>query len=95
MQRAKSALRLAVVFGAVFLFFDTTAIVDRRDYSAAASAYIRNPTPENEALLRSEGRKNELVKAGDAAVEAAIVTAVAFGVFAIYRLVRGRHKTRE
>jgi hypothetical protein len=93
MRRAKGALRLAVIFGAAFLFFDATTIVDRRDYTAAVSAYVRNPTPENEARWRSEGRKNELLKMWDAAVEAAIVTAFAFGVFAIYRRLRQREKT--
>jgi len=95
MHRVRRVSWLVLVFGVAFLFFDATTIVDRRDYSAAVSAYVRNPTPQNGALLRTEGRRNELVKAGDAAVEAAIVTVLAFGAFAIYRLFRKREKTRE
>jgi hypothetical protein len=95
MSKAKGALRLAIVFGAAFLFFDLTTIVDRRSYFAAFSTYVHDRTPENEARLRSEARMNELVKAEDAAVEAGIVTAFVFGVFTIYRALRRRKNACE
>ncbi|HXY00777.1 MAG TPA: hypothetical protein VEI54_07630 [Candidatus Limnocylindrales bacterium] len=88
MHRAKTALRFVVIFVVAFLFFDVTTIVDRRDYRKAVFNYTRNPTAENEALVRSERQKNEWVKALDAAAGAAIVTAAAFGVLALYRSFR-------
>jgi len=88
MYRVKTALWFALVFVPAFLFFDSTIFVDRWDYRHAVSVYIQNPTPENEARLRSQRWKNEQVKAADAAVPATIMTALAFGMFAIYRSVR-------
>jgi hypothetical protein len=86
MRSLKAAARFGVLYVAAFLLVDGTIIVDRREYSQAVELYTRNPTPQNDTLVRSERRENEHTKAVDAALAASIVTAITFGVWA-YRTV--------
>lgn len=88
MARLTFCLWIAFVFVVVFVLVYATTFVDRRDYSHAVVDYVRNPTPENEARLQSERRKNEIAKTWDAAAGASLVTAVVLGMFALYRFVR-------
>jgi hypothetical protein len=60
MNRAKRlSIQLTTTAGlALLLFFGVPTIVDRRDYTAAVSQMLKNPSPENEAVLRREEAKN-------------------------------------
>ena len=42
----------------LLLAFSVPTIVDRRDYAAAVSQMVKNPSPENEAVLQREAAKN-------------------------------------
>lgn len=41
------------------LAFSVPTIVDRSDYAAAVSQMVKNPSPENEAVLQREAAKNK------------------------------------
>jgi hypothetical protein len=44
---------------ATALSFTLPVFVDRRDYARAASNYAKNPSPENDKILRLENATNQ------------------------------------
>ena len=54
-----TSVRLAITLAlAVFIAFLVPPFIDRREYTAAVSTYVNNPTPENGAVLAHEYDKN-------------------------------------
>jgi len=95
MRPSRTALGVLLIFGAAFPLFYLITMVDLQSYRNAVFAQIQNPGPENEARLRSERKRNEIVRARDALVVEATVSAIAFGAFALYRHERNRGKNRR
>jgi hypothetical protein len=54
-----ATVRLAITLAlAAFIAFLVPPFIDRREYAAAVSKYVNNPTPENGAVLAHEYDKN-------------------------------------
>ena len=54
-----ATVRLAITLAlAAFIAFLVPPFIDRREYAAAVSTYVNNPTPENGAVLALEYDKN-------------------------------------
>ncbi len=95
MRATRRVLVLLLIFGGAFPLFYVTTMVDRQSYRNAVSAYIQKPGVETEARLRSERTRNEISRARYAIIAETTVSAIAFGVYALYRLWRSRRSNRE
>ena len=95
MRPSRIALGVLLIFGAAYPLFYLITMVDLQSYRNAVFTHIQNPGPETEARLRSERKKNEIVRARDALVTEATVSAIAFGAFALYRRERNRGRNRR
>jgi hypothetical protein len=90
MRRVPKPVWLAILFLFLFWFFYNTAIIDDRKYAQAVDVNVKNPTPENEATVRAEGRRVNMQETRGAATGSLIVTAFVFGAWQVYRLSRKR-----
>jgi hypothetical protein len=66
--------------------------VNRRDFDRAFSAWLKDRTPQNEAALRVEQRKNEIIHLLDSAVIALVLVAIGSGIYVVIRF--ARHKLK-
>jgi hypothetical protein len=80
---------LAIYAAAFFLVYLTPEHIHRRDFDRAFSAWLHERTPQNEATLRVEQRKNERIKLADSAVIALALVTLGSG---IYFVIRFAHK---
>jgi cytochrome c biogenesis protein CcdA len=85
----KFFLRFLVIYSAVFvLAYLIPEFIHRRDFDRAFVAWLHDPAPQNEAVLRNEQRKNEMIKLADTAVIALTFVTLGAGVYFIGRFVR-------
>jgi hypothetical protein len=67
----------------------------RRDFNRAFSAWLHDPTPQNEAALRSEERRNDLIKFGDTGIIALVFMTLGAGIYGAGRFIRHKIGTRR
>jgi len=69
MRIRKFLLRFLAIYAAAFvLVYLIPEHIHRRDFDRAFFAWLHDRTPQNEAALRSEQRKNEMIKLVDTAL---------------------------
>ena len=90
MRRHRIILLIASIFVTTFLAIYFGEMIHRRDFDRAFFAWYQNQTPENEANLRKEQRKSEMIRITDSTVAAVIVTVFAFGCYTAVKYVRKR-----
>jgi hypothetical protein len=67
--------------------------IHRRDFDRAFSAWLKDRTSQNEAALRVEQRKNEIIHLLDSAVIALVLVALGSGIYLVIRFARYKLKT--
>jgi hypothetical protein len=73
MPLRKLILRYLAIYAFAFsLVYLIPEHIHRRDFDKAFVAWLHNRTPQNEALLRTEQYKNEMIKFADTAVIALV-----------------------
>jgi hypothetical protein len=92
MKLKKLALRFLLPYVLLMiLMLSVPGHIHRQDFDRAFAAWYKNRTPENEAALRAQQRKNELIELEFCAVGALVVLAVGYGLYKLVRLtVRSR-----
>jgi hypothetical protein len=89
MRLAKIVLRcLAAYAMASILVSLIPEHTHRRDFDRAFFTWFKNRTPQNEAALRAEQHKNEIIRLQDSAVIALVVVVIAGGTYIMVRFVR-------
>jgi hypothetical protein len=89
MPLVKTALRYFAAYAIAFiLVFLTPEHIHRRDFDRAFFTWWRNRTPQNEAALRVEQNKNEIIHLQDSAGIALVVVIIGFGTYNIARFVK-------
>jgi hypothetical protein len=92
----KFLLRFLAIYAAVFvLAYLIPEHIHRRDFDRAFFAWLHDRTPQNEAVLRSEQRKNEMIKFADTAVIALVFVTLGAGIYCIGRFVRHKVNRRR
>ena len=66
--------------------------IHRRDFDRAFSAWLKDRTPKNEAALRVEQRKNEIIHLLDSAVIALVLVALGSGIYRVIRFAKYKLK---
>jgi hypothetical protein len=86
MLARKFLFRFLAIYAAAFvLVYLVPEHIHRRDFDAAFSAWLRDRTPQNEATLRVEQRKNERIKLADTAVIALALATIGSGIYSVIR----------
>lgn len=80
MQTKKRAVWFLCAFLSVFALVYMGENVHRREFDHAFFVWYRNRTPENEAALHVQQRKNQMIKLQDSVIVASIVTGL-YGAF--------------
>jgi hypothetical protein len=88
MRLVRIALGCLAAYAIVFILVYLTEDIHRRDFDRAFFTWLKNRTPENEAALRVEQRKNEIIRLRDSAVFAAFAVVIVGGTYKVVRLVR-------
>ncbi|HEX9222663.1 MAG TPA: hypothetical protein VF860_04980 [Candidatus Acidoferrales bacterium] len=84
----KFLLRFLTICAATFvLVYLIPEHIHRRDFDRAFSAWLHDRTPQNEAVLRSEQRENEMIKLVDTAVIALVFVTLLSGMYNVGRFV--------
>jgi hypothetical protein len=84
----KFLLRFLAIYAATFvLVYLIPEHIHRRDFDRAFSAWFHDRTPQNEAVLRSEQRKNDMIKLVDTAVIALVFVTLGSGIYYVRRFV--------
>jgi len=84
----KFLVRFLAIYAATFvLVYLIPEHIHRRDFDRAFSALFHDRTPQNEAVLRSEQRKNEMIKLVDTAVIALVFVTLGSGMYYVGRFV--------
>ena len=88
MRLARRVIRWFGAYALILTFaFVTQLPLHRRDSDRAFSVYYKNPSPENEAALRAERRKNEIIQLKDSAIISFVLLVVGYGLYAGLRWV--------
>ena len=96
MRVRKFLLRFLAIYGAAFvLAYLIPEHIHRRDFDRAFIAWLHDPTPQNDAALRSEQRKNDMIKLFDTAVIALVMVTLGSSIYWIGRSVQGKAKCRR
>lgn len=90
MRLAKIALGCLVAYAMVFTLVYETEHIHRRNFDRAFFAWWKNHTPENEAALRVEQRKNEIIRLRDSAAIALFAVVIVGVTCKVVGLVRRR-----
>jgi hypothetical protein len=92
----KYFLRFLATYAAAFvLAYLIPEHIHRRDFDRAFIAWLHDRTPQNEAVLRSEQRKNEMIKFADTAAIALVLVTLGTGIYYIGRFVRHKVDRRR
>ena len=75
----------AVAFAFVYLIPEQ---IHRRDFDKAFTTWLHERTPQNQAALEVERRKNEEIHIEDSAVIALAVVVLGSGIYYMFRLLR-------
>jgi hypothetical protein len=62
--------------------------IHRRDFDRAIFTWVENRTAQNEAVLRSEQHKNEIIHLRDSAVVALLLVSAAYGIYRVVRFAK-------
>jgi len=88
----RSAFKFFIAYVLLVIFMLSIPMhIHRRSFDEAFTAWYKNRTAENEAALRVQKRKNELIELEFCVVGALIVLVVGYG---LYRLVRLTARSR-
>jgi len=86
MRLVRTILRwLAAYILVLTIVFLVPEHIHRRDFDRAFSAWYKNRSPETEAALRAEQRKNEIIHMKDSVTIAFVLVVVGYGVYASLR----------
>lgn len=89
MQTKKALFRLVVFYALAFALVSLIPEhIHRRDFDKAFTTWFQERTPQNEAALEVERRKNEIIHIEDSAVVALAVVVLGSGIYYAPRLVR-------
>src|SRR6266403_3120159 len=84
----KFFLRFLAIYAAAFvLAYLIPEHIHRWDFDRAFSVWLHDRTPQNEAVLRSEQHKNEMIKFADTAVIALVFVTLGSGMYYVGRFV--------
>ena len=99
MRLAKILLRYLAAYAIVLiLVFLMPEHIHRRDFDRAFFIWMKDRTAQNEAALRTEQHKNEIIHLQDSAVIALVVVIIGSATYLILRFVKrsvSGAKTRE
>ena len=85
----KFLLRFLAIYAATFVLVHLIPEqIHRRDFDRVFFTWWKNRTPENEAALRVEQRKNEIIHLRDSALIAAFVVVIVGGIYKVVRPIR-------
>jgi hypothetical protein len=90
MRRVPKIVCLIFLFLFLVWFSYNTTFIDDRKYAQAVYVYTKNPTPENEAILRGERQRVNMLRTREAAAGDLIGTVFLFGLWQIYGLTTKR-----
>jgi hypothetical protein len=62
--------------------------IHRRDFDRVTFAWVKNPTPQNEAALQSEQHKNEIIHLRDSAAVALLLVVATYGIYRVVRFAK-------
>jgi hypothetical protein len=83
----RNALKFFLAYVVLLMvMFPVPTFIHRRSYDEAFSAWYKNRTAENEAALRAQQRKNELIGLESHAVGALVVLLGGYGLYKLFRL---------
>ena len=89
MRWTKIALRYLAAYAlALILVFLIPEHIHRHDFDRAFFVWMKNRTPQNEAALRAEQHKNEMIHLRDSTLIALVVVLIACGTDRVVRSVR-------
>lgn len=92
-MRWRNTIRFFVAYVLLFiLMLFVPTFSHRRSFDEAFTAWYKNRTPENEAALRAQQRKNELIDLEFSAAGALIVLTVGYGLYRLVRLMAHARK---
>jgi hypothetical protein len=92
----KTLLRFLAVYAVAFvLTYFIPEHIHRRAFDKAFFAWLHDRTPQNEAMLRREQRKNEMIKLADTSVIALVFVACGAGIYCIVRFVQHKVDRRR
>jgi hypothetical protein len=96
MRVKKILLRSLAIYAIAFiLVYLIPEHIHRRDFDRAFSAWLKDRTSQNEAALRVEQRKNEIIKLTDSAVIALVLVALGSGIYLVIRFAKHTLKSPE
>ncbi len=96
MRVKKILLRPLAIYAIAFvLVYLIPEHIHRRDFDRAFFAWLKDRTPQNEAALRVEQRKNEIIHRSDSAVIALVLVALGSGIYVVIRFAKYKLKLRE
>ena len=88
MRSVKIAFTCLAAYAIVFSLVYLTEHIHRRDFDRAFFTWWKNRTPDNEAVLRAEQHKNQIIRLRDSATIALLVVVIAGGTYKVVRFVR-------
>jgi hypothetical protein len=78
----KFLLRFLALYATAFVLVNLIPEhIHRRDFDKAFMAWLHGRTPQNEAALRVEQRKNEIIKLKDSAAISLAFVVLGFGIY--------------
>jgi hypothetical protein len=96
MSARKFLFRFLAIYAAAFLLaYLVPENIHRRDFDGAFSAWFHDRTPQNEAALRAEQRKNEKIKLADGGIIALALATVGSGLHSAFRFAHKRMVLRS
>jgi hypothetical protein len=88
MPAMKFLLRFLAIYATAFiLVYLIPEHIHRRDFDRAFITWLHDRTPQNEAMLEAERRKNEIIHIEDSAVIALAFVALGTGIYVAVRFV--------
>jgi hypothetical protein len=83
----KFLLRFLAIYATAFVqVYLIPEYIHRRDFDRTFITWLHDRTPQNEAMLEAERRKNEIIHIGDSAVIALAFVALGSGIYYVLRL---------
>jgi hypothetical protein len=97
MSIRKSLLRILALYAVTFVVvYLIPEHIHRRDFDRAFITWLHNRTAQNEAALRVEQRKNEIIELKDSAAITLIIATLGLGIYFAIRFAKHElHRKRE
>ena len=91
MRRKKLLIWALAIYAVVFIFvFVVPDLLHRRDFDKAFFAWLHDPTPQNQAMLRHEEFKNDVIRLEFSAVVSLVAVSVVGCIYSVGVLISQR-----